>query len=240
MAEKEKSRVMEELSKNTKGKVNENLCGKISALIITGGSIDYDWAADWLKDRKYDYVIAADSGLEHAKRLGIKVDYILGDYDSVNPGTLKMYSESTETVTYPSEKDFTDTHLAVLRAISSGAEMIDLIGATGSRLDHTMTNIFVMKSALDADVKCAIYDAHNKIYLADGNVSVNRGGQYGEYISFAPMTEEAVISLSGVKYPLENYVLKQGLSLCQSNEITAETANISIKNGILIVYETKD
>ena len=103
-----------------------------------------------------------------------------------------------------------------------------------------MTNIFVMKSALDADVKCAIYDTHNKIYLADGNVSVNRGGQYGEYISFAPMTEEAVISLSGVKYPLENYVLKQGLSLCQSNEITAETANISIKNGILIVYETKD
>ena len=122
MAEKEKSRVMEELSKNTKGKVNENLCGKIRTLIITGGSIDYDWAADWLKDRKYDYVIAADRGLEHAKRLGIKVDYILGDYDSVNPGTLKMYSESTETVTYPSEKDFTDTHLAVLRAISSGAD----------------------------------------------------------------------------------------------------------------------
>ncbi len=214
--------------------------GKISCLIITGGSIDYEWCSQWLKDRRYDYVIAADSGLAHANRLGIKVDYILGDYDSVKPEILEMYEGSTETVTYPSEKDFTDTHLAVLRAINSGAEIIDLIGATGSRLDHTMTNIFVMKAALDAEVKCAIYDAHNKIYLADGNVCVKRCGQYGDYISFAPMTEEAVLSLSGVKYPLDSYVLKQGLSLCQSNEITAETANINVSRGIIIIYETKD
>lgn len=213
---------------------------KINCLIITGGGIDYDWAADWLRDRKYDYVIAADNGLEHARRLDIKVDYILGDYDSVNPDTLKIYAQSTENVIYPSEKDFTDTHLAVLRAINIGAESIDLIGATGSRLDHTMTNIFVMKAALDAEVKCAIYDAYNKIYLADGNVSVKQCEQYGEYISFAPMTEEVRLSLSGVKYPLENYVLKQGLSLCQSNEIAAETAKINVSGGVLIVYETRD
>lgn len=225
---------------NEKEKLNESPDHKISCLIITGGSIDYDWAADWLMDRKYDYVIAADSGLEHAEKLGIKVNYILGDYDSVNPQTLKTYAESTETVTYPSEKDFTDTHLAVLRAVNYGAELIDLIGATGSRLDHTMTNIFVMKAALDAGVKCAIYDAHNKIYLIDGNVSVKRSEQYGKYISFAPMTEKAVISLSGVKYPLENYLLNQGLSICQSNEITAEIAGINVSRGILIVYETGD
>lgn len=221
-------------------KVNKNADDKISCLIITGGSIDYDWAAGWLKGRKYDYVIAADSGLEHADRLGIKADYILGDYDSVKPEVLGSYAKNTETVTYPSEKDFTDTHLAVLRAINNGAEVIDLIGATGSRLDHTMTNIFVMKAALDAQVKCAIYDAHNKIYLTDGNVSVKRCEQYGKYISFAPMTDEAVISLSGVKYTLENYLLKQGLSICQSNEITAEAVNINVSRGILIVYETLD
>lgn len=151
-----------------------------------------------------------------------------------------MYAGNTETVTYPSEKDFTDTHLALLRAINNGAEVIDLIGATGSRLDHTMTNIFVMKAALDAETECAIYDAHNKIYLTDGNVSVKKCEQYGKYISFAPMTEQAVLSISGVKYPLENYVLKQGLSLCQSNEIIDETANINVKEGILIVYETRD
>lgn len=213
---------------------------KINCLIITGGSIDYSWGKEWLKDRKYDYVIAADSGLEHAERLGIRVDYILGDYDSVKPEVLEMYAGNTETVTYPSEKDFTDTHLALLRAINNGAEVIDLIGATGSRLDHTMTNIFVMKAALDAETECAIYDAHNKIYLTDGNVSVKKCEQYGKYISFAPMTEQAVLSISGVKYPLENYVLKQGLSLCQSNEIIDETANINVKEGVLIVYETRD
>ena len=221
-------------------KTDNSKTERISALIITGGSVDYEWAAKWLEGRRYDYIIAADSGLKHADKLGVKVDYILGDYDSVEPEVLQMYSNSTETVTYPREKDFTDTHLALLRAINNGAEVIDLIGATGSRLDHAMTNIFIMKAALDAQVECAIYDAHNKIYLTDGKVCVKKCKQYGDYISFAPMTDEAVLSLSGVKYPLENYVLKQGLSLCQSNEITEEIANINVYQGILIVYETRD
>ncbi|MBQ4284202.1 MAG: thiamine diphosphokinase, partial [Lachnospira sp.] len=94
---------------------------KMNYLIVTGGSVDYEWAKSWLSGRKYEYVIAADSGLEHVKALGLKPDYILGDYDSVKPKVLELYSDSTETVVYPKEKDFTDTHLAILAAINRGA-----------------------------------------------------------------------------------------------------------------------
>lgn len=209
-------------------------------LIVTGGSIDYVWAKQWLEKRSYDYVIAADSGLEHACALDIPVDFILGDYDSINPGVLERFTHSTQTVTYPRRKDFTDTHLALLTAINKGAENIDIIGATGSRLDHTMTNVFVMKAALDAGVFCAMYDAHNKIYLLDGTVHIEKCRQYGAYVSLAPMSSEVTVSLSGVLYPLEHFVLKQGLSLCQSNEISEEDAVIAVEDGIAVVYETKD
>ena len=59
-------------------------------LIITGGTVDYEWAKDWLSAKTYDYCIAADSGLVHADKLGIRVDYILGDYDSVNERLLDI------------------------------------------------------------------------------------------------------------------------------------------------------
>ena len=34
-------------------------------LIVTGGSVDYEWAADFLSDRKYSYIIAVDCGYKH-------------------------------------------------------------------------------------------------------------------------------------------------------------------------------
>ena len=43
-----------------------------------------------------------------------------------------------------------------------------------------------------------------------------------------------------MKYPLNEYELKQGLSICQSNEIVDEKASIIIKDGILIVFEARD
>lgn len=209
-------------------------------LIVTGGTVDYEWAKAWLKEQAYDYVIAADRGLEHAKALGIPVNFILGDYDSVSPKLLEDYAKNTETVTYPQKKDFTDTHLAVLTAIHQGAEKMDILGGTGSRLDHTMTNVFVMKAALDADVSCAMYDARNKIYLLDSSVCIEKDRQYGTYVSVIPMTETVVLSMSGFQYPLEHFVLKQGLSLCQSNEISARQSVIAVEQGIAVVCEAKD
>ena len=43
------------------------------ALIVTGGSINVAWAKEWLDNQTFDYCIAADSGLEYADKLGLKV-----------------------------------------------------------------------------------------------------------------------------------------------------------------------
>lgn len=212
----------------------------MKVLVISGGMLDLAWAREWLSGNSFDFVIAADSGLEYADALGIPVDFLLGDYDSVNQEMLEKYRKNTKMVTYPSEKDYTDTHLALMKAVESGADWIAVIGATGSRYDHAMTNIYNMKLALEHKIFCAMYDAHNKIYLADHDYRIDKNSQYGKYLSFVPMTETVEITLTGVKYPLNRYLVHQGLSICQSNEIVEEQAEIQIANGIVIALETKD
>ena len=64
--------------------------------------------------------------------------------------------------------------MALIAAIKNGADSIDIIGATGSRYDHTMTNIYNMKAALDVDISCRIYDAFNCIYLKDSEEEVRK------------------------------------------------------------------
>ena len=220
-------------------------------LIISGGSIDEMWGRKWVADYEPDYCIAADSGLVMADKLGLTVDLLLGDYDSVDKKIFEKYNRNTKTITYPCEKDYTDTHLALKKAIEKIKKMQDaskdstedeiaIIGATGTRYDHAFTNIFVLDESLEAGIRCAIYDKNNKIYLADKSFEIRKDKQFGDYLSFAPMTPEAGLSLSGVKYRLDRYTLRQGESICQSNEITEIIAKVEIFTGKLVVFETRD
>jgi thiamine pyrophosphokinase len=216
-------------------------------LIISGGKIDSDWLKDWLNRNIVTYCIAADRGLETADSLGINVDLILGDYDSVDKNVLNKYKKTAEVLTYPPEKDYTDTHIAVKKAVEKivadglkDSAAIYIAGATGTRLDHTMTNIFVLDEALKAGVSAFIIDRHNKIYIKDSKFIIKKSEQFGEYVSFIPMTEKVKISLDGMKYNLTDFELTHGNSLCQSNEIVGDEAKIDIEYGKLIVIEALD
>lgn len=211
-------------------------------LIISGGTINLEWAKLWLKKEHFDYVIAADKGLMYADKLNCRVDYILGDYDSVQPEILEKYrKENVELITFPCEKDYTDTHLAIKTAIEKGAKKISIIGATGTRLDHTMANIQNMLMALRSGIFCYIINENNKIYVSDKKVIIKKKEQYGKYISLIPMTDKVLgVTLTGFHYPLDKYTLEQGFSVGISNEIQSEEAMIELEEGILIIYETND
>jgi thiamine pyrophosphokinase len=210
-------------------------------LIVTGGSLDIDWAKSFLQDNHYDYIIAADSGLSHIKNLGLVPNFILGDYDSVDPEVLE-YFKGFDIKTYPREKDYTDTHLALITAIKLSPRHITILGATGSRLDHSLTSIGNLKALLDLDISAEIVDPHNKIYLvAEGEKHIIRKSeQYGDYVSLQPLGDKMLISLEGFYYPLEKCEVKTGLSLTQSNEISADEGVITVHEGIAIVVEARD
>lgn len=211
-------------------------------LILTGGMLDLEWAKEWLNSENFDYIIAADNGLTYADKLSCRVDYILGDYDSVNADLIEKYKNTNiDVITFPREKDYTDTHLAIETAVKLGAKEIVILGAIGTRLDHTLSNIHNMKFALNAGISCYMLDRYNKIYLIDKKIQIEKDNQYGNYISLIPFTEKVCgITLKGFYYPLNNYDLIQGESVGISNEIIEDFCSIELNSGILTVFETRD
>lgn len=209
-------------------------------LIVTGGSVDYEWAADFLSDRKYSYIIAVDGGYKHVVSLNIKADAAVGDFDSLDSEIFSSIDKSIVDI-YPSEKDFTDTELALHKAMEMDPEEIDIIGGTGSRADHFMTSVMNLKFCADKNIKAAIYDKNNKIYLIENGISVSikKEKQYGEYVSLVPLSD-IIVTLEGFKYPLDKANVLFGTTICQSNEIKENEGCITVHKGIVAVCESKD
>lgn len=114
-------------------------------LMITGGKLSLEFAEKFLEGRSYEFVIAADAGLASADALGIRPDVAVGDFDTLGKTRLQEYrsAHSVPLDIHRPEKDETDTELAFLTAFRHGCTSMDILGATGGRLDHEFpTSIF--------------------------------------------------------------------------------------------------
>ena len=188
-------------------------------------------------------IIVCDRGLEALYKLKIIPNHVVGDFDSVSPEILEFYKKQSQIIfhTYHPEKDNTDTDIALKLAIRLKSSKITIMGALGKRMDHAIANIHILKDALEANIPCQIIDEHNRIYLINKEITLEKDKIYGKYVSLIPLTSEVEgITLTGFKYPLENYTLPIGTSLGISNEIIEDRAHIEMKKGILIVIESRD
>lgn len=216
----------------------------MNTLIITGGNIEVDFALKVLEER-FDNIIGVDGGMEFCYGQKLVPDYIVGDFDTLSPETLEWYREHTNARIreFRPEKDATDTQIAVELAMEIGSSRIVILGGTGSRLDHVLGNIQTLYIALKRDVECLMLDKNNRIRLIEGHHCIHREEQYGKYFSLIPFTTDVTgVTLAGVKYPLMNhdFSVRSSGSFGVSNEILDEQAEISMKNGIFILIESKD
>ena len=213
----------------------------MKTLIITGGNSNIKFTKEYLKKYSFDLIIAADRGLEVLDKLNIKPNYIIGDFDSINKQVLKKYENGKfSIIKLNPEKDFTDTHTAVNLAIQNNASKITIIGAIGTRIDHTISNIHILKEALDKNIECEIVNENNKIKLINKNTVLKKDNNF-KYISLIPLTTNVIgVTLKGFKYEIENADLQIGKSLGVSNEQTKDLATIEIEDGILILIISKD
>lgn len=182
-----------------------------------------------------DLIICADSGYNYAKKLGITPDIIMGDFDSYTnklPDNIEIYRSVPE-------KDDTDTMLAVKNAISRGCDEILLYGALGKRFDHAFANIQTLVYAYENGCNMIIADSDNEITVQGmGEKYYKKRDNW--YFSVFALTETALIGkYSGVKYPLENYLLKSGFPIGVSNEITDNTAFLKVDSGLLLIVRSK-
>lgn len=209
------------------------------AAIISNGRIeDCTLLASALS--KADIVICADGGARHAVKIGIIPDVLIGDLDSINKDTLEGFNKKNiKVLTYPQEKDQTDTQLAVEYAVKIGAKEIILLGCIGSRFDHTLANVSLLIWLLKRGIKGVMIDSNNEIHIMDRYLEIY--GEAGEKLSLLPVTPKVKgVVTKGLKYSLNDGELRFETPIGVSNEFVSPRAEIVIKEGILLVIKSRD
>lgn len=202
-------------------------CKKI--VIICGGECRCENISKEIFENAF--VIAADSGYDTAKKLGVTPDLLVGDMDSISE-----LPENVATRRVKAEKDDTDTMLAADIACDMGAEEIEIVGGGGGRADHFLSNIFLLESLAQRGVKARLHDGVNSVrFLCDGTVRLkNKGGYFGILA-----LEDSTVTAEGCKYPLRDAPLKRSLPYAVSNEVTEEYATVTVKGKVVITESIK-
>ena len=205
------------------------------AYIYTGGKIDPTNIAE--HPDKDDLLIAADSGWNNATFLGVTPSVLMGDFDSLGN---KKVPDGVEIYRVPTEKDLTDTQLAVEFALQKGVRDIVIIGGLSGRLDHTLSNLAILEHLEAMRVHCMIDDGFNRArFIRNNSTLIPRSGYtYLSLVAADPICKG--VEIDGVKYPLKNAKLRRDHQYAVSNELTGNCAFIAVRRGGLYIIKSRD
>jgi thiamine pyrophosphokinase len=185
------------------------------------------------------YVIAADSGLDHARAHDVRVDLVVGDLDSVSDvGIAAAIADGVTIETYPRDKDETDLAIALEAARRTGARDVILISGDGGRLDHLLTGLLLLgaddltETAIDAWIGAA----RVRVLREGGELDLD--GRLGALVTLVPVGGPAIgVRTEGLRFPLYGETLEAGTTRGVSNEIDGPVAKVSLTKGTLLVIQ---
>lgn len=199
-----------------------------TALVVTGGDpVSEEALADLLPA---DFVVAADSGLDHADRLGLQPDLVIGDFDSVSAAALARFRGPIER--HPVAKDATDLELALEAAVARRPDRIVVVGGHGGRLDHFIANALVL-TTVPADIDVEWRAGEAAIHLVRSTSRIR--GRIGAKVSLVPVGGDGRgVTTEGLRWPLRDETLRSGSTRGVSNEFEATEATVSVEEGTLL------
>jgi thiamine pyrophosphokinase len=199
-----------------------------SGLVITGGEgpsggVTVDATEEWC-------LVAADSGLDRAELLGLNVDVVVGDMDSLKDPTVLERMKGAVIERYPTDKDWTDTEIACNYLWKRNIDNITILGGGGGRMDHFFGVLqmfhrrrYPWRWITDRDVLTVI----------DGTLEFD--APPGGRVSFFPAgSEECRMESVGLKWPLDNLIWSSG-DAGVSNECLKEKCQVKVLTGRLLM-----
>ena len=192
-----------------------------------------------LEVQEGDLVIAVDGGLSYCGILEVEPDILIGDFDSVSEKERQAVEELAiqipdRVIRLQPQKDETDMLAALKLGMEWGYRSFRIYGGTGGRLDHTLANI-----------QCLLYLKKNGAvgYLCDGaslifvikNEEISFQPTMEGYLSLFTLGQEAKgVSIRGMKYPLDNYTMRNDFPIGISNEFIGEQGSVTVEDGELV------
>jgi thiamine pyrophosphokinase len=179
-------------------------------------------------------VVAADGGLERARELGLHVDVVVGDLDSVTPETLAVAETAgARVVRHPQAKDATDLELALDEAVALGARRVLLVASSAGRLDHLLGSLLLLGAERYAELEldALVGDALVHVIRTERTLE----GAPGALLTLVPLGGEATgVTTQGLEYPLVGETLEPGTTRGVSNVFTGTEARVGLDGGVLL------
>lgn len=191
----------------------------------------------WYRKHKdgFDRVICIDGGAIWAMRMGLAPHRVVGDMDSISREAMEYATSlGAEFTVAPRNKDNTDTQLGLELAEQDGATAIVVWGGTGSRLDHSLSNLFSATALVLRGIEVRFESPREDIYLIDRRLVLS--GKVGETVSLITMGDESRgVTLRGFHYPLLNATLNGRWQHAVSNVIVEPHPVVEIESGVVAV-----
>jgi thiamine pyrophosphokinase len=193
--------------------------------------------------------VAADGGWEKAVSLGLTPDLLVGDADSLSDARFAELAAAGVPIERSAvDKDESDTELALLAAFREGATHVTVLGALGGRrFDHAVANIGLLWLPYRSDLEIELLDGTTRVRLLRssatdaGAATCRLGGPTGDLVSLLPLGGPAIgVTTSGLRYPLNDETLLPGPARGLSNVRTAAEASVTLRNGSLLIIETRN
>ncbi|CAN5858022.1 thiamine diphosphokinase [soil metagenome] len=185
-------------------------------------------------------VVAADSGLDHARNASLAPDVVVGDLDSVSPEGAAWAHEHGEVRSSPTDKATTDTELAIEVALSYVPRRLIVIGGPdGTRLDHTLAALGALgqPSTDVVDVVAAWWGANYVRVVRPSDAVTFADVEPGRTFSVLALHGGATgVTVTGARWPLDAVELPPLSGWGVSNEAAAPPpVTVAVDRGVLTV-----
>mgnify|MGYP003979572047 FL=1 len=207
----------------------------MKVLLVLAGEPPDETLLAW-RAEDADFIIAVDGGMNALTHAGIHPDLLVGDFDSFDPTTSGSVSCK---VIREEDQDSTDLEKALRHLPGDEApDEIVLLGATGGRSDHFLTNLLVASTLPEAS-KVALDATDEIIQRATPACSISLIGMSGEIVSLLPLSSCEGVATEGLRWELADVAMGPGVLLGQSNEAVSEKVSVSLRAGNLFVITPK-
>ena len=209
----------------------EKVCVVLGAMPITAQE------AQDIAGLPHCFLICADAGLENARAYGLTPDLTLGDFDSLAGGEPDIEGEK---LTFPVEKDDTDTMLGIKEGLHRGYRRFLLYGSLGGRLDHTIANIASLRYLLDHGAHGWLMSEQNCVtMIKDESITFLRDDRYPHLSVFSYDQVARGVTEIGGKYAPAAHELNNVFPLGVSNSIVGQEATVSVEDGVLLIIRAR-
>jgi len=182
-------------------------------------------------------IVAVDGGIGFLQKIKIKPDVWISDLDSA-PRLRAGFLKNIVILLYSRDKEKTDAELALEYCVRKKALDMTMFGwdSRDGETDHLLGNLFLCRNLIGPkrNVKLRFLDSRREIISLRDESRLLRGFR-GRRLSVIPLSARISLSLSGTQFPARDLIIRAGQAISLRNQITSDTARISIAGSGLAI-----